>query len=187
MSDSIVKLNFGSGDGPLEGWINVDYERQWRPDVAANLADSLPFTNGSVDFIHSEDFIDQLTLDDAFIFLKECHRILKPGGVARILTPDLKKFAQLYLDDGPELKRLWDFVGLPLKTSSHCEIFNIGMRMAGHTFLYDAPTFERVVAECGLTPTAVKYNQSDHAPLRDIDLRSPEIAISMYYECTKRG
>ena len=116
----------------------MDLDTQSQPQVCANLADPLPFRSGVADLMHSEDFIDQLELEDARAFLGECHRILKPTGVVRILTPDLEHMARLYLHDQEQLKYLWnEHVGIPLQTGTAGEIFNIGMRFAGHTFLYD--------------------------------------------------
>ena len=89
-----VKLHMGCGYIKLAGWINVDLSRSCGPDLVADLSQSLPFQSGSVDYIHSEDFLDQLELVDAYVFLRESFRILKEGGVMRILTPDLNEFAR---------------------------------------------------------------------------------------------
>lgn len=180
---SVVKINFGCGEGRLSGWINVDLERSCRPDVVANLARDLPFASGSVDFIHSEDFISQLDLDQGGHFLRECRRLLKPGGVMRLLTPDLQKFARQYLENPEWLVRIWEAqVGVPLKTRSACEILNVGMRIGGQ-FQYDRPTFVAVAAGCGLTAVEVRYNESRHPELCGLDLRRPDESISMYFEC----
>ena len=92
-----TKINLGSGHWKLPGWINVDIDTQSLPQVCANLAAGLPFSDGVADLMHSEDFIDQLELDGARSFLGECHRILKPGGVIRILTPDPVSYTHLTL------------------------------------------------------------------------------------------
>ena len=109
-----AKINRGSGHWKLEEWVNVDIDRDSQPDVCANLAGGLPFANGVARLMHTEDFIDQLELERAAEFLHECHRILTPGGVLRVLTPDMRKLAQLYLDDPEHLRALWkSFVGVP--------------------------------------------------------------------------
>lgn len=179
-----VKINLGSGHWRLPGWFNVDLDTDSLPQACANLAEPLPFGNGVADLMHTEDFIDQLELDRARAFLHECHRVLKPGGVLRILTPDLEKLAHLYLHDQDRLKRLWkEFVGVELSTGTAGEIFNVGMRFAGHTFLYDGETFEKLAAECGFDARRVAYQESEVEDLRGLDLRSPDEAVSMYYDC----
>jgi predicted SAM-dependent methyltransferase len=182
-----VKINLGSGHWKLEDWVNVDIDRESQPDVCANLAGGLPFANGVARLMHTEDFIDQLELEQAADFLRECHRILVPGGVLRVLTPDMRKLAELYLNDPQQLKTLWkSFVGVPLALDTAGEVFNIGMRFAGHTFLYDEETFKALTARCGFEARRVEFQQSEIAELRGLDLRSPENAISLYFDCYRQ-
>ena len=181
----MIKVNFGSGggEGKLPDWINVDLDWSCRPDVIADLSKDLPFPTAAVDYIHTEDFIVQLNLASGFHFLRECRRILKPNGAMRLLTPDLERFARKYLEDPEWLVRTWEaFVGVPLITRSGCEVFNLGIRMAGQ-FHYDRSTFKGVATECGFRTVEVAYNQSDFEALRGLDLRRPHESISMYFEC----
>ena len=182
-----MKINLGSGHWKLEGWINVDIDRESEPDVCANLSGGLPFANGVARLMHTEDFIDQLELEEAAEFLHECHRILAPGGVLRVLTPDMKRLAHLYLNDPQQLETMWkDFVGVPLSLETAGEIFNAGMRFAGHTFLYDEETFQALASRCGFDARRVEFQQSEEPELRGLDLRSPEEAISMYFDCYRQ-
>lgn len=185
-TESPVMINLGSGHWKISGWINVDLDLASRPEVCANLASDLPFRSGCADFMHTEDFIDQLDLSQARRFLLECHRVLKPGGVIRVLTPDVEQLARLYLHDPGRLKALWhDHVGVPLVYGTAAEILNIGMRFAGHTFLYDSETFSRLASDCGFRAERVSFQQSAQERLRDHDLRSPANAISLYHDCYK--
>ncbi len=182
-----TRINLGSGHWKLEGWINVDLDFSSGPDLCADLSAGLPFHSGVADFLHTEDFLDQLDLEQARRFLEECHRILKTGGVMRVLTPDLETMARLYLHDPDRLCGLWnDYVGVPLRTGTAGEVFNLGMRHAGHTFLYDAETFTRVMSDCGFEARRAAFNESELPDLRNLDLRSPDNAISMYFDCYRR-
>jgi len=181
----MVKINFGCGTGKLTDWVNVDLDPQCHPDVLVNLSRDMPFATACADYLHSEDFIVQLDLSDGKHFLRECHRILKPGGVLRLLTPDLEKFARSYLQEPKWLVDTWEeFVGVPLQTRSACEVFNLGIRMSGQ-FHYDRETLTRVVKECGFHSREVRYNESKYEPLRGLDLRRPHQSISMYFECDR--
>lgn len=183
----MLKVNLGSGDHKLAGWLNVDIAVKDGPDLVADLSRPLPFADACVDYIHTEDFFAALTLEQAYDFLRECARVLKPRGVMRLLTPDLERLAHKYLEEPEWLLKVWDhFVGLPLKTRSACEIFNLGMRLGGK-FHYDRPTLIRIAGECGLRAYEVGYAQSEHEALRGIDLRRPEDAVSMYLECMRTG
>ena len=176
----MLKVNLGSGTYKLDGWLNVDVADD--PDLVADLTQPLPFATASVDFIHTEDFVAALTLPQMHDFLRECRRVLKPTGVMRLLTPDLEKFARSYLDNPDWLVSAWTrFIHVPLQTGTACEVFNLGMQLAGK-FQYDRNTLAQIAAECGLRTYAVSYGESAHAPLRGIDLRKPEDAVSMYLE-----
>jgi len=184
LADDRVMINLGSGHWKIDGWVNVDLDPGSRPDVCADLSASLPFRTRSADLMHTEDFIDQLTLQQAGCFLRECHRVLKPGGVIRVLTPDIEELAHMYLHQPEALKVLWrDHVGVPLHYGTAAEILNVGMRFAGHTFLYDADTFARLAAECGFRAERVAFQCSAITQLRGHDLRSPDNAISLYHDC----
>jgi len=62
----------------------------------------------------------------------------------------------------------------------------MGMRFAGHTFLYDEETFKALALRCGYDARRVEFQQSDVPELRGLDLRSPENAISMYFDCYRQ-
>ena len=182
-----VAINLGSGHWKLDGWINVDIDRQSRPDVCADLSATLPFRDRCADLMHTEDFIDQLDIHGAARLLRECHRILRPGGVLRVLTPDLERLARLYREGQDRLKRLWrEEVGIDLVTGTAGEIFNLGMRFAGHTFLYDGETLSALAAACGFEARREDFRQSRVPELRGLDLRSPDRSVSMYFDCYRK-
>jgi predicted SAM-dependent methyltransferase len=60
--------------------------------------DQFKFPDGSFDFIYSEHFFEHLFADEAVALLRECHRLLKPGGVIRTVVPD----ADLRTYEAPE-------------------------------------------------------------------------------------
>jgi predicted SAM-dependent methyltransferase len=49
----------------------------------------LPFKDKSVDYIYSSHFVEHLFLSDTRRLLRECCRVFKPGGIIRIVVPDL--------------------------------------------------------------------------------------------------
>jgi SAM-dependent methyltransferase len=180
-------VNFGSGPHPLDGWINVDLDPSGRPDVVADLARPLPFADACADAIFSEDFVAQLEPDALRRFLAECRRMLKPGGTLRVLTPDLQRFARMYLDEPDRLKTFWTTaVGVPLPTGCAADVLNLGMKLAGR-WQYDLPSFARIAGDAGFDTVATGYRQSRHPAMRAVDLRRPDEAVSMYLECIPRA
>jgi predicted SAM-dependent methyltransferase len=180
-------VNFGSGPYKLAGFVNVDLDAASRPDVVADLARPLPFRDGSVDAIFSEDCVAYLPREALHGFLAECRRILKPAGVMRVLTPDLERLARLYLDDPARLKHFWtSAVGVPLPHDTAADVVNLGMKLAG-VWMYDFASFARAAADAGLDTRRAAYRESAHPSLRGLDLRKPDEAVSMYLECTPRA
>ena len=92
------KLHIGCGSKLLQGWVNIDIDEKLNPDIVLDVTKGLPYPDNSVACIHSEDFIEHITLEDGKFFLGECLRVLKPGGVLRIVTPDLNSLVLAYSD-----------------------------------------------------------------------------------------
>src|ERR1051325_1885067 len=62
---------------------------EWSPDIMiANLTRPLPLPKQSVDVVYSSHTLEHLYVEDAKLLVKEIHRILKPGGLCRIVVPD---------------------------------------------------------------------------------------------------
>jgi len=181
---TMIKISFGSGGVVLPDWIHVDLDPACRPDVIADATRPLPFATATADFLHSEDFVDQLDLDASQRFLHECRRVLKPGGQMRLLTVDLRRLVDMYVEGDERLLELWETgVGLPLQTRTLGEVLNEGMRRCGHRFVHDEQTLRVLLNRAGFHARRVDFNHSEHPELRDLDLRSPAAALSMYFEC----
>ena len=177
-----VKLHAGSGGHMLEGWINVDVDADPTVNLAADLGRSIPLRSGSVHFIHSEDFIEHLDIEPGLQFLRESFRVLRPGGVMRIATPDLRALInEVYFGRDPEhLRWCSEF----LEAAGPCAALNMHMRMNGaHRFIYDEDHLREVLEQCGFTVKRVRYNRSSHRELRFLELR--DFGLSLYVEATK--
>jgi SAM-dependent methyltransferase len=80
------KLNLGCGSKYLEGWINLDNNKNNKADVYWNLDEfPWPFKDCEFDYILMDAVLEHL--DDPVRALKEAHRILKEGGVLKIKVP----------------------------------------------------------------------------------------------------
>lgn len=70
----IVHGTIGVGKGALA---DIDW---WHPDP-------LPFSDNTVNSIHAYQFLEHFNGEDAIRLLRECERVLVPGGVMFITTP----------------------------------------------------------------------------------------------------
>jgi SAM-dependent methyltransferase len=180
----MLKVNCGSGEHKLDGWVNVDSDATASPDVLHDLAQGLPFADASVDYLHSEDFLSCLpTIEAVSSFLREARRVLKPQGSMRLLVPSLERLIEAYRHDPQRLVAQWNrAVGLPLVPETAGMLVNQALKL-NPGFFFDRATLARVVADAGFALRERGYNESPHAALRGLDLRKPDESVSAYFEC----
>lgn len=86
-----MKINFGCGSNKLDGWVNHDIE--------VDITKPLPYDNNTIEAVFAEHVMEHVTPHQAFTFLEECHRILRPGGYCRITVPTIVTVATACPDD----------------------------------------------------------------------------------------
>jgi predicted SAM-dependent methyltransferase len=178
-----ARLHLGSGDHHIANWINVDFSPAMNVEVAADLTREMPFRSGSIDLIHSEDFIEHVDERAGKLVLRECHRILRTGGVMRLLTPDLRALIEeVYVRHDPRHLR---WCGVYLDSDDPCEALNMHMRMGGeHRFIYDDEHLTSLLRDTGFRVRRVRYNSSTVPELRFLDLR--DFGLNLFLEAVKR-
>jgi SAM-dependent methyltransferase len=95
-----LKLNVGSGQRPFDqshGWVNIDIQERWKPDVVADWRDLSMFEDGSAELIVAHQTIEHVGCDEAKPFFQEAHRLLQPGGSLIVTVPNLRTLAQRWL------------------------------------------------------------------------------------------
>jgi len=92
-SSSPIKLELGAGENRgIAGWTYADANENC--DLTLDLTGHLPFPDNSVDMIYSSHLLEHFVHSDLIHFLKECLRVLTPGGVFSTAVPN----ARIYLD-----------------------------------------------------------------------------------------
>jgi predicted SAM-dependent methyltransferase len=92
-------LNLGCGEVFHPAWINVDFRAVSPQVIAHDLHQPLPFADASFTAVYSSHLLEHLSRSFAPVFLTECRRLLKPGGLLRVVVPDLETIARLYLEN----------------------------------------------------------------------------------------
>jgi SAM-dependent methyltransferase len=119
------RINLGCGPNAPAGWLNVDgswnawisnhrYLRKSlqtlgliNPNLGAywkvrplvhDLTKPLPFETNRISAIYGSHVLEHLYHADAQRLLAECKRVLKPGGVIRLVVPDLHSMVVDYLE-----------------------------------------------------------------------------------------
>lgn len=93
-----LRLHLGSGGERKAGWVNVDLLGD-PVDLVWNLASPLPFESASVDAVFHEHLLEHMPLRAGAALMRECYRVLKPGGILRVGVPDAGKLIRSYAGD----------------------------------------------------------------------------------------
>ena len=90
-------LNIGCGYQYNSSWTNIDFVSTGEGVIAHNLLKGIPFKNESFNVVYHSHVLEHFSKSDGLMLLKDCHRVLQPGGVLRIVVPDLEQIARTYL------------------------------------------------------------------------------------------
>ncbi len=94
--EGTVCLNVGCGSAYFPEWTNCDL-LPGRQVVGHDLREPLPWGAAVFDAVYSSHVLEHLAPAAGRELLAEQYRVLKPGGVCRVVVPDLEGICRLYL------------------------------------------------------------------------------------------
>jgi predicted SAM-dependent methyltransferase len=114
-----------------------------------------PFDDACFDWVYAEHFIEHLSWEGAVGWLVEVRRLLRPGGVLRLTTPDLERYVRGYLDRGcgffaEHQKRLRE-MGMDVPDRRAWMVNQIFYGW-GHQWIYDFDELCAVLERAGFDP-----------------------------------
>ena len=148
---SEMKLNIGCGPNRKQDWVNIDLVSN--VDLSLDMREAMPFSDNSAAIIYSEHFFEHLDYPGpATQFLKECHRILKPGGIFSVGVPNEELSLQAYVARDEEAfansRAKWH----PAWCQTRMHSINYEFRLDGeHRFAYDYETLCHALMEAGFS------------------------------------
>ena len=104
-------LNVGCGRRFHADWVNVDLMPVNESVQPCDISKGLPFDDNQFDAVYHSHVLEHFEQDAGRSLLRECLRVLKPGGVVRVVVPDLEQIASLYLQ---KHQQAWDGNGNPV-------------------------------------------------------------------------
>jgi SAM-dependent methyltransferase len=199
-SSQHLQLHIGSGPYNLDGWINLDI---FPAQLSTNVLWGLPFTDGQCRFVFLSHLLEHLFYPtDAMGLLQDIYRILEPGGVVRIVVPDIEQCLRAYQEGNNEFfdKRV-EHWGAGDGKATRLEHF-LSYAGAGpdpawlfeaHKFGYDFETLERALQRAGFnTIRRSSFMSSEHTALH-VDKHSQVASAkfgddyySLFVEATKQ-
>ncbi len=214
----MLKLNLGCGLQCPDGWTNIDSsfgvrlaknpllrffaaligvrsDTRWPRNVVwMDITRKFTFPDDSVQYIYSSHTFEHLSFQEAAFALNECFRVLKKGGVIRLIVPDLERLVNDYLSnktsDPGKAAEIFHanslFFEIPYPRSSREAIGFFYRSKNNHRFLYDREALRKQLAAAGFSEVAEKkYAESAIPHIELIDIKE-RFNGAICLEATKR-
>jgi SAM-dependent methyltransferase len=81
------KLNLGSGNEKRVGWINLDIDSNWNPDVLCNVEEGIPFKDNSFEKVFIKHVLEHINPKKFEFVMSEIHRVCKKNAKIIIYCP----------------------------------------------------------------------------------------------------
>lgn len=172
------KLHVGCGNRPLPMWCNVDVAHLSDDVQYMDALEPMPFPDGTFEVVFSEHFIEHLPYEAGLQFFQEAFRVLKPKGILRTATPDLRFLAHLYMHDysifpPADHQHYLEYTHEQFdrdKPRSPVTCVNRAFYGWGHAYLYDAAFLQLTLNRIGFTNFQVfKPGESHCEDLKNLE------------------
>lgn len=91
-------LNLGCGSRYHPEWINIDMNGTGPDVLAHDLRRGIPLPDSHCDVVYHSALLEHMRREDALLLMKECYRVMRPGGILRVAVPDLERICRVYLN-----------------------------------------------------------------------------------------
>lgn len=128
---------------------------EWNKKKKISFVDArkkIPLPDNSVECVYTSHMIEHLSKEESVVFLKETLRVLEPGGVLRVVVPDLKLAVNSYIktqDADAFMENILlappPFNNLKQKIS----LFFTGYRH--HQWMYDEKSLSKLIDKIGFS------------------------------------
>ena len=159
------------------GWIVTNVNA-----VTRNYLDATsrwPLEDGAVSYVYADNVIEHIPLAAGRAMLAEAYRCLQPGGVIRLITPDIRTHVEMYLAGEQSLDsaagRHYRDMGLVVEHP--IDLVRIPIGSFGHHsgYVYDFATLDEELKRAGFHSTVrCELGGSEHAALAGLDQRGHE-------------
>lgn len=171
-----MNLNLGAGGHVLPGYRSVDLAgADYLHDLSRR---PWPFDTGSVEALLASHVLEHFDKHEGRLFLRECWRILRPGGVLALAVPDMDRFitARLTGDFTPLGGYSWTDLNALCGGGEHEP--NPAQR---HRYMYSWESLAYALAAEGFEAEAVPFDGSALGAVHTPAYR----AISLYVDARK--
>ena len=187
------KLNLGCASQVVDGWINVDYflgarlaklplftflnsklkifKMNWSKDIFLHdLTRPLPWNSNAVDEIYTSHTLEHLSREDGLSLIAECYRVLKCGGVLRIVVPDLQVIVGKYNSGSIKSDEFIEALGATQHKPKGLRGIIKKLTQYPHQCMYTTERLKEIMESNGLDTTPKKFGESLIADIEKIEL-----------------
>lgn len=166
-----IRLELGSPKREgMEDWVASDINGGG--DLGLDLTEPMPFPDDSVKRIYSSHVLEHFSYPTPMLdILRECRRILQPGGEISVAVPNARIYLEAYMNPGEfERDRYCTYdVGLSYRT--RIDYVNFIAYLGGeHKHMFDDENLVAVLAEAGFRDVRLR----DYDPALDLSRRRHE-------------
>lgn len=202
-------VQYGCGFSAPLGWINFDASPTLRferlPAIGklytknaqrfpynvqyGDIVLGLPIEDDSCDLIYCSHVLEHLALEDFHTALRNTHRYLKPGGLFRLVVPDLACLVERYRSSRDPLASVAfiteTLLGEEKRPRSLSGLLKTWLANSGHRWMWDEPAMIAKLAEHGFRNMR-RAAKGDSSNRRFLDVEDPARFVdALAVECTK--
>jgi SAM-dependent methyltransferase len=159
------------------GWVVTNVNATARNFLDATT--TWPLADGSVSVVYADNVIEHIPLAAGRAMLAEAYRCLQPGGVIRLVTPDIRGHVEMYLAGAESLNSAagQHYRKIGLTVEHPIDLVRIPIGSFGHHtgYVYDFETLDAELTRAGFRSTTRReLGASPHSDLAGLDVRSHE-------------
>lgn len=202
-SQHFKKFHLGCGTIFIKNYLNIGFWNHLQNDVLYvdpngvegtymlnhDLVNGIPCSDGSLEVIYHSHLLEHLSYKDGMAFTKNCFKALLPGGIMRVLVPDLELWINNYVQGN---KFFFDEYRKALVPDENLyptkgAVFMGMLHNHEHKCGYDFETLKWILEQAGFERVRRTLVQSSDLP--DIAEVEPYVALkameSLCVECYK--
>jgi SAM-dependent methyltransferase len=189
-------VQYGCGLSCPAGWLNFDASPTLRlqrlpaigrwcggtvrfPDGVryGDIVKGLPLAAGTADGVYASHVLEHLTFADCAVALRNTFRLLKAGGLFRLVVPDLECRARQYLkrlEDGDTQANSWFMraagLGAEHRSRGAAALARATFGNSAHLWMWDEPAMAAALRQAGFADVRrCRFNDSADPAFRAVE------------------